>query len=247
MNKISIIIPCIPQHFNEFLLNLINDIISSTRIPNEIIISLCDCLKIEKKYFDEFKNKLYFLFNDKNKITKKNNKQIINCKYKIVTNNELLFAGENRNYGFSYSTGNIIIFQDADDYIHNQKIEIIEYFFDKYKDVVCINHCFIGKLPKYKFVTYDNFDKIGIYFSDIVFKKHFPNNSINDKYKLWYGTHSFGIDVANGHVSIKRCVMEKIKFTNKKRGQDRIFLYDVLYEFKKSIIIDAKLIKYTNW
>jgi glycosyltransferase involved in cell wall biosynthesis len=232
-NTISVIIPCIPRHFNNFLYELIKDIIYNTRKPNEIIISLSESHKIDDNVINDFNNRVDLIKND--------------IKFIIVKSDDVLYAGQNRNRGFEYSTGDIIIFQDADDYIHNQRIEIIEYFFNKYLNVVCINHCFIGKLKKYQFERYNDFNKIKVYNTDLVYNSHFPNNTESDKYKLWYGTHPFRIDVTNGHVSIRRHVMDIIKFTNNKRGEDRIFLYDVLYEFKQSIIINAKLIKYMKW
>jgi glycosyltransferase involved in cell wall biosynthesis len=233
MNKISVVIPCIPEHYNDCLFKLIKQLVDGTRAPDEIIIALSDTDGMNIIDIASFVQRVYGELDYHDMI--------------LSLTESVAFAGTNRNRGFDVSTGNIIVFTDADDSIHPQKLEIVEYFFNQYPEAQCINHCFIEQNKEFK--TYDDFTKIVVHNSDSVYDKHFPDpmNVERDMYRLWYGTWPYRIPVTNGSVSVRRQVMDRIKWTDKRKAQDRQFLYDVLLEFKQSIIIEAGLICYSKW
>lgn len=107
--KISLCIPCVPQHIDS-LDELLESIQYQTRKPDEIIVGLSE------QYDKEIVNSNFDIYGIPVKVVKKGGKA---------------WAGENRNRAAMYSTGDLLIFMDADDLMHPQKIELIEKEYNK--------------------------------------------------------------------------------------------------------------------
>ena len=210
--SISVVIPCHNTHF-KYLNECIQNILQSTLLPNEIIVSLnnvqiigdCKVDNIEKKY-------------NKNGL-------------KILRNYTSLPASENRHNGSIQSKNDIIIYTDADDLIHPQKIEIINHFFKKYPDTLHINHEYSNKfnvnsfnINKIKFANYNKVSKI-------------CQNIENYTNLDWYNLPNRQVHA--GHLSIKKKVLKHVKWDilMKTVGEDSKFCREICNKFNKSIII----------
>jgi len=121
-NKISIVIPCYFNHV-QFLFKLLEYYESQTVLPDEVIISISEMHRLAEPGRQE---------------VEKIKEHEWNFSVKIYETTDKLRAGGNRNLGAEKATGDIIIFQDADDVPHYQRVEITKTIFDKYGDD--INH-----------------------------------------------------------------------------------------------------------
>lgn len=105
--SISVIIPVYPPHFR-YLEGLINNINAQTCRPKEVIIALSECTnELNLQIFDKLK-------------------MIKSSEYHLITLPTLdrCTAGVNRNRGAMMATGDYLMFLDADDIYHQQKVEI---------------------------------------------------------------------------------------------------------------------------
>jgi hypothetical protein len=112
--KVSIIIPC---HSNHFV--LLQDLLRRYRIqsvpPDEIVISLSNIGEVDPRH-------LHIL-----------EKTSWPFQLKILKHQYQLEAGINRNLACAASEGDLLICQDADDFPHRQRVQIIKYLFENYK------------------------------------------------------------------------------------------------------------------
>lgn len=118
----SVIVPCVARHFF-WLSGLLESYQNQTVRPDEIVISLSEVEKLSPSEIDKLENGLW------------------NFKLKILRNEGVIIDGENRTIAMDNSTGEILIFSDADDLAHPQRVEIVKYFFENY-EVEHIIHCY---------------------------------------------------------------------------------------------------------
>jgi cellulose synthase/poly-beta-1,6-N-acetylglucosamine synthase-like glycosyltransferase len=118
----SVIVPCVARHFF-WLSGLLESYQNQTVRPDEIVISLSEVEKLNSREIDKLETGLW------------------DCKLKVLRNNGVIIDGENRTIAMDNSTGDILVFSDADDLVHPQRIEIVKYFFENY-EVDHIMHCY---------------------------------------------------------------------------------------------------------
>lgn len=106
--KISVIIPCHPDHFVH-LAPLLATYEKQTSLPDEIVISLSECEKVPQMAQATLMAPYH------------------SFAVKLVKSKEKQMPGKNRNCACQAATGNLIVCQDADDLPHPQRIEIIRY------------------------------------------------------------------------------------------------------------------------
>ena len=203
-------------------LNCIQNILQSTLLPNEIIISLNNVQIIGEQLVDNLENKY-----------KKKG-------VKIIRNYSSLTEGQNRQKGSGYSSCDLILYTDADDLMHPQKIEIIDYFFKKFPNIVHINHEFSYG------VNTKVFDLKKINFAD--------NNEVSkicqnlELYNNldWYNLPNKQVHTA--HTSIRKKILNSVSWDLDKTGvgQDSIFCRKVCNKFNKSIILFVPLSFYSK-
>lgn len=111
VEKISVIVPCHYSHFY-LLHDLVEAYANQTVIPNEIIISLSQSDQIPAPDITAFKTKNWPF------------KVILLCHLQKLT------AALNRKMAAKASTGDLILFQDADDLPHPKRVEIVKYIFE---------------------------------------------------------------------------------------------------------------------
>lgn len=202
--KITVVIPCHYKHFGyiESLLKLYD---SQTLIPEEIILIICEIEKLQNKTV-------------KIKELKKNVFKFSLVVVEIIGRSA---AGNNRYIGTKMAKNGIVVFQDADDIPHVQRLEIFKYFFDKYPTLVHIVHRWTKKDDMKKYTDFSsinykllNFD---IFLNPI---KRIPEH------------------LANGNVAIKKNIYNNVNwYKDKFRAQD-IYLNSSIYNrYKQSLMI----------
>ena len=226
---VSIVIPCINSHFTkEYFRPCLESIFNGTIIPNEIIIVVSPINK------DEF----YIGWKKINKYNFYNN-------FKIIYISELLSCGKAKQKGIEliHKKSEIVIFCDADDVYHRQRVEVILHFFKTY-DIKAINHLFIP--DTYRFDDYV-IDRIPILSdSETIYNNYFPDKEFKpfcQQSEKYYGQY-LNKTITDGHMAIKLPI--DVIFENKTVNCDSDFLYRLCYRYKKNLIIGACLSKYSR-
>ena len=208
IEKISIIIPCHYKHF-QYIDQLLQMYNKQSMIPTEIIVVLCESTKISENIIDNAENKKY-----------KYNLKIIRIKEKSA-------AGKNRYIGTKEAIGDIIIFQDADDLPHPQRIEIIQRCFKQYPSINHILHSCSRSIMN----TFYNIDKIP---TKICKHNIFLNQQEMGNYKL-----------TNGNIAIRNKIVNEIKWDIKNfRGQDVQLNKNIYEKYGEYMIIVLALYVY---
>lgn len=210
-NTITVVIPCHYLHFNH-LDNLLKILNAQSKLPNEVIIVLSEANKLKKDKINALKEKKF--------------------KYKLILHeiNEISYAGNNRYIGSKKGSGNIIIFQDADDIPHKQRIELIDHVFLKYQNINHITHSYreekdINNQKKY---IKGKTEAIKIEFN--IFNDHV----LTDSYKI-----------TNGNIAIRKKIIDEIDWLKeRKRGQDIGLNRIIFRKYKSFIHINVPLLYY---
>lgn len=229
MSNISVVIPCYPPHI-KYLRNTIIDIANQTLPPKEIILAISG---INKTLEATIYNKFNKILQDKNMI------------FKIISTNLQQYAGINRNMGVKLAECEYIMFIDADDNIHPQKIEIIKYYLDKYNPNVLIHNHVKRAYRKIFNKIITNYTIANVTTNDHIRKATFRNSA---DYKP-DGKNIIGIriprknaNVTHGYPTVKKSIFETISYTNMKRAQDCVFLTDILWNIGGMIHVNLKLV-----
>lgn len=218
--KISVIIPCTSKHIFH-ISNLIRLLEDQTILPNEIIIIISG-IELE--------------FNAHQKLCSN--------KIEIITKvfPEKRFAGENRETGANIASGDILIFQDADDIPRNQRIEVIKKVFENTK---CLHvlHGWETENNKGGIIDMGN---IKTYLSKDVFI--IEKKNLFKKTFLYSCSYKIIDKIHNGAFSIDKSIINQICWSNKRKGQDLETNYNIINTFpKKSLVIASnKLYIYRN-
>jgi len=200
----SIIIPCHYKHAPH-LKELLIAYEHQTILPNEIVISLSNA------------NQAPEIINAINTTSWK-------FDVNLITHDNHLTAGQNRNSACKHARGDILILQDADDMPHPQRVEIIHYFFEKYN----IDHL-MHRWSKSQddWLYFDSLEKIP-------YKQGNPNKISS---------------YTNGAIALSKKLSTKVTWdSNTKRGEDVRFnskAYKTIPK-EKRIMLDVSLYQYRH-
>lgn len=238
--KISVVIPCDSKHLHN-MHYVYDTMLKSTRIPDEVVVRFSSMGSIPIKASSA--------------VIQEGQRSFKEFKYACLDTPE--YSGPNRQVGSDMSTGDLIIYQDADDLPHYRRFEIIERYFER-TGCLHLNHAYYHNTELVTAPVID--DSIKVVESDILHKRYFPDGDIS---KCWDHTHSYGYDLGfdyplihTGATSIKREVLEKVKWKHPgdlklagagvpiERTEDYEFCMEVLHTFNKSILIDTPLYFY---
>ena len=213
---VSVVIPCVPKHAPH-LLNLLGHYARQTELPQEVIISLSRVDLIPKNLTDTLE------------------KQNWPFKLVLIRNIQKTSAGKNRNLGAQAATGDILMFQDADDIPHPQRVEIVKYFFSNY-DIYHLMHFYVvpkriannGEVPE-ECVRYKKNEisfRIGAHYQEST--EHYPFH--------------------NGQPCVLRKIAAKIMWPDQYTVAEDVAYSRYIYaHFRdKTIIVEAPLIVYRN-
>lgn len=236
--KKSFLIPCVYRHVKS-LRNISKLLQISTVKPDEVIIHISSC----PSHFDH--RFLQNLFLDSE----------YSFEYEVTE--EFRDAGENRNNLGQQATGDILIYQDADDFFHPQRIEFIQNSFEE-EDIYHLIHSYNFNDKPLEQISFEKkiFDYRKLWslepYHQIVFK-----NQLNDYRDFQcYGTFersnkiSCNIDywLHNGAISIKKEVLQKVKWKSKNEhrniAEDQDFNFECFYHFNKSYSLLERIYYY---
>lgn len=157
--KVSVIIPCAGFHFKH-LHSLLTFYKHQTSLPDEIVISLSSVEEITGSEIDALENTPWPF------------------SVKILRFLGKKSAGLNRNLASDASSGDILLYQDADDVPHPQRVQIVKHIFENYYvDHLMHNFVFsdqsestlydIDQISILAFDRYDEIEKSPIFFEHI--------------------------------------------------------------------------------
>lgn len=239
--NISIVIPCYRPHIPN-LKTIFSNICDQTRLPIEVILSISEISLFEQtEIYDNYIN----LFQDKKII------------FKIISTHLQRNPGINRNHGAEIASGDYIMFVDADDVIHPRKIEITHHYIQLYQPNILL-HKLLLKYPNDKFMNYPiNIQNIKIYHNQELYEDTFGNPGIRNRKKeitRKKGGHSIGIknpakkfdycNVTHGYATVKKELFKNYKYTHLARGEDGVFIRDILWNLGGVILLDVPLLNY---
>ena len=102
--SVSVVVPCAHAHV-QHLVGLVGVLQAQTRKPDQIVFAISGCLA----------------------------SALPRLEAEIIHSPERQTAGSNRNRGSAAARGDVVIYQDADDLPHPQRVEIIAALFEKYQ------------------------------------------------------------------------------------------------------------------
>ncbi len=205
--KVSVIIPCHYGHAKH-LYALLRILENQTLLPDEVVISLSESHKVLPIIFDMLQQEKWSF-------------PIV-----LVTSEEQLYAGQNRNRACEHAMGDVFICQDADDIPHPQRVEIIKYIFQRYDpDHLMHQYVFQYYGASISFQYHTTLDRAVL----------FNPKKRKDAWKMGF---------TNGNVAINRRVFNTIKWGNNRRGQDTIFNNEVYAHFEKPVALKIPLLVY---
>jgi hypothetical protein len=135
-------------------------------------------------------------------------------------------------------TGDVVLYHDADDTQHPQRVELVKRFFNEH-DIVHLCHSYHtiseGQAGKVKY------DDIKVTPSHILYERFFVKGKM---------PKAFGhgpVRIHAGASCIRRDVLHKVGWAGLLPGiEDREFCLNVLKTFNKTILIDAPLLNYNT-
>jgi glycosyltransferase involved in cell wall biosynthesis len=237
--KISVIIPCANEDIAYLKNSIDHYIFNSDIVPDEIIVSLSGFIKGSSTYVRHMKNQKtvnlghYF---DKGGLDKMKVDKV--PMVQIVTTQEQLFAGMNRHIGFKRSSGDIIIFHDADDTNNYNRIGIVKKAFELYPEMQHFQHGWVGYgegIINLDF-NYDNGTIGGNPLTNHIYKTNFH---------IYKGERK-KFKVTNGCCAVRRNVLEIIPYDQfvGPRAQDTKFCKQVISQLNSTMYCDLPLLNY---
>lgn len=140
----------------------------------------------------------------------------------VVTSPERLSAGAARNRGTEVARGDIVIYQDADDLPHPQRLEIVAALFEGYA-IDHLAHLFSWESDTRTFTLADAVARCA------------HNSDFNEC------VHR----VTNGNVAIARSLFEHVRWPEHFRmGEDQEFNYAVYAHTKRTAVLEIPLLTY---
>lgn len=235
--KTSLVIPCTPEHFVNTLPSVLRTYENGTVKPDEVIVSLSLAPLLKGMTIPE---------EDVRYISRCVSGDVFE-KFNILSHSTRQSHGPNRQLGSLASTGDVIIYSDADDVAHNQRVEIIKHFFQKY-DIVHLNHRWIGDKDGFRKIDLDEIKYVN---SQDMYESYFPNKNIRE---CLSATRAYGggfmTYTHTGHTSIRREVLQKVRWKDWGElwspAEDYEFCMEALYNYNKSMLIKVPLIEYSN-
>lgn len=226
--SISAVIPCYPPHV-KYLKNIVTNILQQTVLPDEIIIALSETESIQVLKLEDDLN------------------AISSIKIIITGTNEECPPGINRNRGAMISTCDYIMFLDADDVYHNQKIEFTKEMIKRYKPNLML-HSFHYECSRTALTEKIDIDKVRVITNDTIHKNTFgypPKRNFDNETEFAVNINLLcDFHIAHGIATVKKNVFDKIRYTCMRRGEDGRFDRDIIWHLGNAIVCEVKLMVY---
>ena len=185
----SILVPCAAKHA-VLLPELMKQLTSQTALPDEVIVSISGT-------------------------TAAPNLPPLPFRVRILTDAAKAYAGKNRNRAASAARGDVLIYQDADDVSHPQRIEIAKHLF---------GHFFVEHL-------------LHGYTQSAVTPAWLAQRFLNHVDRARYVPYSYTHEFHNGNAVTTREVFRHVKWAeNVARGQDVVYNHAVRQRFPSRMV-----------
>lgn len=197
--RVSVVVPCAAKHVSA-LPELLRALSNQTRRPQEVVLAVSGCDSVPRSTGTH-----------------------AGLDVKLTHVISPAYAGANRNRGCDLSTGDVIVFQDADDLPHPQRVEILAAMFEKY-EVDHVLHTFSrGKIEPKSFNL------------DVALR--------SASYRFPFAKDA---KLTNGNLTISRAAARSLRFDEAlRRGQDSVFNQKIYPMFRSSTaVIRLPLILY---
>lgn len=228
-SSISVVIPCYPPHI-KFLIRSLQTVAGQTLKPIEAVIGLSETSEEDGRQLELFFSKL--------------------TPCRVITSTKKCPAAENRNNAMAKARGDVIVFLDADDMMHPQKLEIVDYYIKKTQSKLLL-HGYVQGMIDYPPYSLENIRTIG---SDEMLHatfgtpaQRFPENETgpNGDTNCYAGPN---LEVMHSCATVTRDVVEKIHYislpTDTRCCEDGRFCRDVLWHYRSACYLCAKLLTY---
>lgn len=166
----------------------------------------------------------------------------------ILKHPRRMFHGPNRQAASERAIHELICYQDADDTPHPQRIQIVKRLFEQY-DIMHLNHsfCFAGT----EFRQVHGALQFMIWHQSAIAGGCFPRGRLHDCVEAQQAYGAFTErPVQSGQPVIRREVLEKVRWKDWGElafgiAEDYEFNMECAYVWRKSMIVDIPLIRYT--
>lgn len=200
--RTSVLVPCAGSHVT-LLPELVAALRSQTRRPDEIIVAVSGCALADLP---------------------------TSIEAEIVHSSEPLSAGANRNRATAAATGDVLIYQDADDLPHPQRVEIVTGLFEAY----AIDH-----LMHFFYYLRDEPTRFSV--EEAVACSSYCS-SLMEEVPYRTGLAEW---VTNGNVVVIRTVAQKVQWPEYRHvGEDQAFNRAVYTQTKRTVVTRLPLITY---
>lgn len=144
------------------------------------------------------------------------------------------------------------MFIDADDNIHPKKVEITKYFLEKYHPNALV-HSYImyqkrsayTKTPiNYKNAEVTTNKKIHLHTFKNPAKRNRARELCGGDVRIKVAPIQGYYKVTHGYPTVKRSIFKYVKYTNMRRGEDCVFLRDILWKLGGIIHVNLKILNY---
>lgn len=210
--RVAVAVPCSHKHAGH-LAELCQELGQQSRKPDEVVIALSGCEAPK-----------------------------LPPNVRVVHSGSPCTTGKNRNRAVDASTADVIIFQDADDLIHPQRVEIVAALFEGYE----VEHLMHG-------YVYTKGTRWSVGFPNASNQKDLP--IVLPPYKLKdaieksrYGTQpAHSSQVTNGHACLLRSVYGTVRWSERGgTGTDVEFNRLVYGKFKRTVTTPLPLVVYRH-
>lgn len=210
MVQTSVIIPCAAQHLAH-LPNLMSCLRAQTARPDEVVVSVSECGALPKPLVD----------------------LLASQPFPVVTRTTPVaaYAAKNRNTAVDASSGNVLIYQDADDLPHRQRIEAILAAF-RSRPIDHLMHQFAHE-------TWNHHADLRALVSRVF--------SYNEMLRALShaASYSNGGGLANGLIATSRDVFQRIRWPEwLRRGEDVDYNQTVYQTFARNHVLELPLVIY---
>ena len=218
----SVIIPCHYTHF-PLIQKLLTTYENQSVLPDEIVISLSGCQNISPDTVQQVENQPWS-FN-----------------LKIVQSPQRLSAGQNRNIACTYSTGDLIICQDADDLPHPQRVEALKHIFEHFK----LDHL----MHYFYYITRVDDVAVFDFKIDLEGLDGFLSYGTTYHETLEKGGGTYGqVAIHNGNIALTRNLFDQIKWPEEfSRAEDTDFNINVYKKVQYKALLTLPLISYRQF
>jgi glycosyltransferase involved in cell wall biosynthesis len=231
MSTVSVVIPCYPPHFHH-LPTLLERLKNQTLQPSEVIISASEMTAGQADTLSEQLN------------------GILTCPLSITSVVEPQPPGLNRNRGGDLATSTYVAFLDADDIYHPQKLELGVLLLDRTGADILVHGFYSRGTHLTVLDQIIDVDKITITSTDTILHQTFgnpPTRIGGERGHLGDTNIISGYDIHHGMPCIRRELLNIVRYTSMRYGEDGMFLRDTLFNHRKQVIaIPEKLMIYTT-